>query len=308
MEDHGGFYEWGERSIVDVPRLGPVEAPGMYAPHRVMAGVFTADLDEVRGRLPSDELHPVRWGRGRAALIVFGTYYTCVFTPSGRGAWGFGEAGVFAVLTHGAHDAPPYVPLLGLPVPESMHTGSFALHVPITNRYAHDLGRLGYGIPKFMADIRYEERGGHDRVVVEEGGRLVFAVRASTGGRPRVVDEVGLYYSDLDGDLLRYQLREAGTRVQDRGDGCASLELGEHPVADDLRALGIDTTGIASVYMPDRKAIIMPPTVIGTAVRRHEGYPGTEDEHGRMVISHAPGVDVLTPPTFPLQPPASRAA
>lgn len=64
----------------------------------------------------------------------------------------YGESGVFVLVTHGEHDAPPFVPLLGLPVPERLHFGLFSLHMGVTARSVVVVGRRLMGMPMFLTE------------------------------------------------------------------------------------------------------------------------------------------------------------
>lgn len=287
-----------DSTSVEVAGLGTVDVPGFFYPHRLMAGIFTADFDAVQARLPSDSLHPVRWGRDRAAMLVKGEFYPYADGPSHRQGYSYGESGVYALVTHGDHGAPPYVPLLGLPVPEGLHWGIFTLHAPVSAKGMSAFAKLTYGLPTFPADLRYEERRDHDRLVVEEGGLRVYTLTVSTQGRMKPADDHVMVYSDRDGDLLATRMHAAGSKCQNRGHESAALELGDHPVADDLRSMEIDEYSTVSMFMPDRHAVLHLPERIGSAQRRHDGFTGGQQD-ARMVLSQAPGFEREIPPVVP---------
>lgn len=301
MSQEKDFFEWGTRETREVPGFGVVHRPLFYYPHRMVTGVFTADLGQVRDRLPSRSLHPVRWGRDRAVVAVMGAFHSCVSDPTHEGAMAYGASGVFLLVTHGEHDAPPFVPLLGLPVPERFHFGLFALHWGVTARPVIEVGRRLMGMPLFLADLRYEERAGFDRVAVRDRGQAVWDLTVRTTGKPESFDTTSDIYADLDGQLLRFHERAAGFQVQGRGQGCATLELGEHPVAEDLRGLGIDPQAMACLFLPSRITAITAPEVIGAAdAGHHPGYEGSDAETAQMILSHAPGLDRDMPYEVPL--------
>ena len=111
------------------------------------------------------------------------------------------------------------MPLLGLPVPERFHYGLFTLHFGETARWPIELGRRAYGIPKFLVDVRYEERAGFDRVVLSDRGTLVWGLEVRAEGKPTRFDVVVPVYSDLGDDLLVAPMRAAGFQVEGRGAG-----------------------------------------------------------------------------------------
>jgi hypothetical protein len=300
MTEHEEFFEWGTHEVREVPGLGTVNTPGLYYSHRMIAGVFTADLRKIRDRLPSPQLHPVRWGRDRAAVMVMGTFNTCVSNPSHDSAVAFGQTAALALVTKGSHDAPPYVPLMGLPVPERFHYGMFTLYMGETARWPIELGRRAYGTHKFLADMRYEERDGVDRVVLSDRGQHVWTLEVRTSGKPERFDDVTPIYSDLDGQLLVAQMRSGGVQVGGRGGGCASLRLGDHPVALDLQELGFDAEAMASMFQPYRIGVLDVPTGIGPAEAKHHRYEGSDAQSASMILSHAPGLDLEMPFKLPL--------
>jgi hypothetical protein len=265
----------------------------------MVAGLFTVDLSAARQRLPSHTLHPVRWGRERAAALVMGTCYSCLTGPTGGNPIAFGASGFYLVVTHGDHDALPYVPLLGLPMPEAFHYGLLALHMGETARPPIELGRRGFGIPKFLVDLRYEQRGDHDRVVLSDRGDMVWTLSVETRGTLKPFDEQNPVYADLDGQLVAAPMRSAGVQVQGRGKGCASLELGVHPVAEDLRALEPTTEGIGSIFQPYRVSVLAAPEVLGPAEGHVPRFEGSSAELGRMIISPMAGLDLEVPFTLP---------
>ena len=303
MHDESEIFSWGTREERDVPGLGRVTSPGLYHPHRMIGGVFTVDLAAARERMPSGNLHPVRWGRGRAAALVAGACNSCLTGPEGEEPCAFGASSFNLVVTHGDHDAPPYIPLLGLPVPEAMRYGIVPIHMGETARPPIELGRLVFGTPKFLVDLRYEQRGDHDRVVMTDGGTMVWTLTVDTTGTPKPFDEQNPVYGALDGELLAAPMRSAGVQVQGRGAACATLELGDHPVAEDLRALDITTQGTASMFQPYRVAVLAAPEVLGPADGHVPRFEGSDAEFGRMILSPMAGLDLEVPFRLPTQTP-----
>jgi hypothetical protein len=156
-------------------------------------------------------------------------------------------------------------------------------------------------MPSFLADLRYEERSGFDRVAVSEEGHLLWALTVHTAGKPEAFDTTTAIYSQLDGQLIRCHDRLAGFQVQGRGQGCATLELGEHPVAEDLRGPGIDPHAWACVFQPSWIGVMTAPEMIGAAdAGHHPGYEGSDAEQARMILSQAPGLDREMPDEVPL--------
>jgi hypothetical protein len=116
-----------------------------------------------------------------------------------------------------------------------------ATHVwklPVTTRLANDAGVQMWGLPKTIEEIDFEQAGGRAAFTLRMDGRRVlrYGVRARGGRRqPRSVSSV---YSTFEGaphvTALAHTDSDMGVSI--RG---GHLLLGEHPLADQLRGLGL---------------------------------------------------------------------
>ena len=61
------------------------------------------------------------------------------------------------------------------------------------------------------------------------------------------------------------------------------MKLGNHPVADSIRDLGLSAQPIMSIYYPERAAILPSGTVIEKGVRPMEGYLGKNRKADHIV-------------------------
>jgi hypothetical protein len=94
-------------------------------------------------------------------------------------------------------------------------------------------------------------------------------------------------YSARDGELLGAVCPCSGIVQQGMGSGAGRLELGDHPVADELRALGLSPDPfIARCYL-NLRILITAPRVVGTA-RPFTGYAG-QDVDGTCTITYPDG-------------------
>ncbi|GAA2623920.1 acetoacetate decarboxylase family protein [Actinomadura fulvescens] len=118
--------------------------------------------------------------------------------------------------------------------------GAFIHWLPVNQEFTLDAGRTIWGFPKEIADIPMDLTSRIKRCAVRLGGRtaLELAVRPglpvpSGAGTPKVDA-----YSCLDGVTRRtpWTMSPSGVRFRPGG---ASLTLGDHPVADQLRGLGL---------------------------------------------------------------------
>jgi Acetoacetate decarboxylase (ADC) len=125
---------------------------------------------------------------------------------------------------------------------------AFIHHLPVNQGFTLEAGRSIWGFPKIMADFTVREDRGFD-FDVSEHGRLIAGIEFSPGlplpskltAKPRTMTQ----YSHLDGVTREIvsEMRNFGMRVRLGG---ARLRLGDHPYADELRALGLPKRAFAT--------------------------------------------------------------
>jgi hypothetical protein len=169
-------------------------------------------------------------------------------------------------------------------MPIGIRAGMFPLFVPVTHRWSRDGGRA-MGIPKFVADLDFEEQADARAVRVFEGGRFILRLQVPSRGRVRILRQPMLTYASLDGRLLEAEtpvLAHGRMRLAGRG---AELELGDHPVADRLRGLGISSEAVGTLNWVAGRLILPTATPVGAA-RPYEGYLGTDRWFGRYTVQY----------------------
>ena len=92
-----------------------------------------------------------------------------------------------------------------------------------------------------------------------------------------------------------------------RGRTAGALQLGEHPVADQLRALGVSPEPLIVVSYLDARWILPAGNPIGAA-RDYTGYPGGDRMRGRFTVEY-PGTGPIDQYSAPpgVLPPATPA-
>ncbi|MBW8484643.1 acetoacetate decarboxylase family protein [Actinomadura sp. PM05-2] len=119
--------------------------------------------------------------------------------------------------------------------------GAFIHWLPVNQSFTLEAGRSIWGFPKEMADIPLDLAGRVKRCAVRFGGRtaLELAVRPGAPLPTRSAAPSIVAFSHLDGVTRRIPWTVSPTGVRMRPGG-ATLRLGDHRVADELRALGLD--------------------------------------------------------------------
>ena len=172
----------------------------------------------------------------------------------------------FVVRRHDAEPASPGRVALEL---ARNKTGVYIHHLPVDQSFTLEAGRTIWGYPKFMAEIDIDEQPKATTVSLRHEGALVLKLTIRRG-LPVWFRIPNLpTYTHLDGVLRRTEWKTypEGTRGRPGG---ASIELGTHPIADELRSLGLPrralmTTSVANVRARFGAAEVVQPA--GAAVR-----------------------------------------
>ncbi|HEY8482093.1 MAG TPA: acetoacetate decarboxylase family protein [Spirillospora sp.] len=119
--------------------------------------------------------------------------------------------------------------------------GAFIHWLPVDQRFTLEAGRTIWGFPKEIADIPMHLHGRVKRCAVRFDGRTAIELAVSPGAPVPTVPAAPVLtaYSCTDGVTRRipWTVTPSGVRVRPGG---AEVTLGDHPVADELRGLGLD--------------------------------------------------------------------
>jgi hypothetical protein len=273
-----GFFQWtGPVTKGTDAGSTQVDLPAMYYRDDSFMAVFGADCEAVRALLPSSELYPVTLPGGRAMVAVMAFNY--LETSLGP----YGEVGIGLLCTYG-RQSPPLLPLLL----ESRYPGwgGFVLHLPVTSLLARDGGRAGFGYAKFMADMDFEKHPAHQRVRLAEGDTHILTLTVQQRGLLIKDNRPLITYSVRHGELLKTTVPTRAVYQLGLAPGSGTLELGDHPVADQLRELKISTTALVTKNFLSRSGILPAGESLGPAEHTHAWYPGTDRDYGRLTINY----------------------
>lgn len=125
---------------------------------------------------------------------------------------------------------------------------AFIHHLPVDQPFTLEAGRTIWGFPKIMADfdVRQSQQTGKVGFEVRADGQLIAGIEFSPGLRlPARGSQVLKTYSHRDGVTreIPWQMRISGLRARPGG---ARLQLGDHPYAKELAALGLPKRALAS--------------------------------------------------------------
>ncbi|MGC7097255.1 acetoacetate decarboxylase family protein [Amycolatopsis lurida] len=208
MSVHSGHVVLGQR----------VAMPVRVRDATACAANFAVHAPAVRSILEYAGVEPVEPVRGRALCsLVFVRYVDGDLGP-------YHEFGVAFLIRS----------------PTGRGVGAFIHWLPVNQAFTLEAGRTIWGFPKEMADIDLGLSGLTRNCAVRVDGRFVVGLLAKpgvpvpSGAAATSIDA----YTCLDGTLRRtpWELRASGVRARTGG---AEVRLGDHPIADELRRIGL---------------------------------------------------------------------
>lgn len=123
--------------------------------------------------------------------------------------------------------------------------GAYIHWLPVNQAFTLEAGRSIWGFPKEMADIEMSFSGTEKYCIVRQHGQLVVALRIRRGlPVPAAAGAASIdAYTWQDGVLRRTPWQLHPSQVRSRIGG-ARIALGDHPVAEQLRVLGLPRTAL----------------------------------------------------------------
>ncbi|AQA22160.1 acetoacetate decarboxylase family protein [Rhodococcus sp. MTM3W5.2] len=132
--------------------------------------------------------------------------------------------------------------------------GALIHQLPVDGEFTMAAGRGIWGFPKVLADFDADHASPAKRASVSQDGKLIAELRIKPGiavpgsGAGTAVEA----YSHLDGVTRHTQWEMNPSGVRSRLGG-ADLTLGTHPIADELRSLGLPRRALLTSSIPDLK-------------------------------------------------------
>jgi len=137
--------------------------------------------------------------------------------------------------------------------------GVYIHHLPVTQGFTLEAGRTIWGFPKFMSDIDIVEHPGGARILLSSDNEEILQLDVRRGW-VSVPSRAIPTYTYMDGVLRETPWKTSGKARARLGGG--RLELGTHPIAKELRALGLPKKAFAVQTMPEMRASFGASTVI----------------------------------------------
>lgn len=201
---------------------------------------FPAPVDKVKASLPSSKLEPVECSPGMVGVLIIANEmrHIDILEPYNEIATGV------------------YVRLPGTNTPEQQ--ANYYFHMPVTTEDACWPGVENFGFPKFLVDVTFEDTPDTWCCHLSQDGQEIFTLEAQKLATDFEAWEV-LNLTQRDGTFLICGFDVQGQRGLSEADGECTCRLGDHPMAQELRATGMSQTSIWHQYIPQAQAVLQKP-------------------------------------------------
>lgn len=120
--------------------------------------------------------------------------------------------------------------------------GSYIHWLPVNQSFTRDAGYEIWGFPKTVEEIDFSYADESATCKLSMGGQHVLTLTVPRGGDASTPDTPSVGYTLIDGIPHKNEFVRGGTgELTVPGGAGVVLELGDHPIADELRTLGADT-------------------------------------------------------------------
>jgi len=246
------------------------DLPILYHRDDAFALYFTAKYEKVKAAMPSDKLHPVILP-GKKAVVAIGAFNYIDTSIGPYGEVAVALPAVFEKKITSFNGILPAIMESGYP-----GFGVVIMHLPVTRVEARDAGRGEWGYTKFIADMHFSISPEYLECRLLEGDGHILDMRVERKGFYLKDKKPLTTFSVKNGDLIKTIIPQKAAKRVSLITGGSRLKLGDHPVAESIRSLGISSRPFMSVYYPERAAILPSGTVSEKGVSPLEGHLGED--------------------------------
>jgi len=130
---------------------------------------------------------------------------------------------------------------------------TYIRHLPVDGAFTREAGETIWGFPKTVQQIEFERRPERFTCVLNMDGQQVLTFSLAAGGARAMPEQQLTTYTLIDGAPYTTAFASKADGVGFHLGG-AELRLGTHPIADELRSLGLPKRALMSVWMDHMQA------------------------------------------------------
>jgi hypothetical protein len=118
----------------------------------------------------------------------------------------------------------------------------------VTQSFTCEAGQVIWGFPKTVDEIDFDTTGDRARCIWNKDGQNVLKISMPIGGTREFPEQMLRTYSYIDGALHETSFSSSAENLGVRPGG-VRLALGAHPIADELRSLGLPKRALMSMWL-----------------------------------------------------------
>jgi hypothetical protein len=226
--------------------------PSLYPDGSSAVGLFSVPARAAQALIRDSGFEVAELWPGRACFSLA----CCSYRESDCGPYNEISMAFFVKPMHGRSSAIPYLGTWLDIVRNDSATHIWKL--PVTTRLAHDAGWQMWGLPKTIDEIDFEKADGRATFQLRMDGREVLRFSVPATGRRDQPPSASAVYSIYEGaphvTILENEYHDFGMSF-----GGGRLSLGDHPIADQLRGLGLPRRPLVSTWMGRFSLKVGPP-------------------------------------------------
>jgi hypothetical protein len=138
---------------------------------------------------------------------------------------------------------------------------SFSWKMPVNQSFTCDAGATIWGFPKTVERIDFDySHEGRFNALLEMDGKKVLEIDMPRGGDKEQQGSPSVGYSYIEGVPHKTSFSQSTSDMGVNRGGGVEISLGDHPIADDLRALGLPKKPLMAMWLGKMVMEFGPPT------------------------------------------------
>ncbi len=224
--------------------------PLRYYDWSIMMVLFPASLEKVQDLIPTKKLKLMEPSPGVTMVILAAMQHRNV-----EGVASYNEA---AVLFPVEFEQEKVVSEQTVNFPNVKCFDLYFHHLPVTTKEACDLGAEVWGFPKFVADIDIDDSGETNGCKLSSNGKDIFTLEVKKIEAGAVPINFSCY-TIKDDQLIKTFVPTQGEFASSQNSEDIKCVLGDHPIAEELKSIGISDKAVEYYYASKVQGLLFPP-------------------------------------------------